>query len=97
MPSRCSIIVLALAALVVALLIPPTDSPDTPYNEADTPFAAVLTPSMHVSLPAARHTVAVSHGPGLLPFAFDTELAPLIEIPHSHPVSLPIVLHVLLC
>ena len=97
MPSRSSIVVLALAALVVALLIPPPDSPDTPYNEADTPFAAVLTPSMHVSLPAARQTPAVSHRAGLIPFVFHTELAPLVEIPHSHPVSLPIVLHVLLC
>jgi hypothetical protein len=97
MPLRRSIVVLALAALVAAFLISPPDSPDTAYNEADTPFAAVLTPSMHVSSPAARHTLAVSHHAGLLPVAFHAELPPLVEIPHSHPVSLPIILHVLLC
>lgn len=94
---RYAMLVLSLLALMVALLLPPIDSPDTPYNEADTPFAAVLTPSMHVSLPAARHTAAMSHPPGLLPFGFHNELAPLVEVPHVHSVSLPIALHVLLC
>jgi hypothetical protein len=97
MPQRCAILVVTLVAVVLALLIPPTDSPETPYNEADTPFAAVLTPSAHVSLPAARQPVGISHHPGLIPVSFHTELAPVVEVPHSRPVSLPIILHVLLC
>jgi hypothetical protein len=94
---RCAILVVTVAAVVLALLIPPIDLPETPYNEADTPFAAVLTPSAHVSLPAVRHMAGINHHPGLLPPNFHTELAPVVEIPHSRPVSLPIILHVLLC
>ncbi|GEM_PF-5615171 len=97
MPMRCAILVLTLVALIAALLITPPDSPDTPYNEADTPFAAVLTPSAHVTVPAARQSPMIGHHPGLLPLNFNTELAPVVEIPHSRPVSLPIALHVLLC
>lgn len=89
------LVVVSLLALLVALLIPPTDSPETPYDEADTPFAAVLTPCAHVSLPVAQ-PVVISH-PRLLSFNLDGELTPLVEIPHSRPVPLPIALHVLLC
>lgn len=97
MRMRCAILVFTIMALALALLIRPTNSPNTSYNEADTPFVAVLSPSIHVSLPAARQNVVIHHPPRLLPLSFAAEVAPLIEIPYSHPIDLPIVLHVLLC
>ena len=97
MPMCRYIILLTLFAVVFALLIPPQDLPETPYNEADTPFTAVLTASVHISAPATRQPVMISHHPGLVPLMLDGELSALAENPDSRPVSLPTILHVLLC
>jgi hypothetical protein len=93
---RRTVIALTLLALGLALCIPPTDLPETPYNEADTPFAAVPTASTHVDVPAA-HLAVVSFQPLHLFINFRPQPDLLIPLPHARRVSLPIVLHVLLC
>jgi hypothetical protein len=93
---RRAMIALTLLALGLALCIPPTDLPETPYNEADTPFAAVPTAAAHLDVPVAQQAVAIVQ-PLLLLNSFSPQPDLLIPLPHARPVSLPIVLHVLLC
>lgn len=89
-------IVLTLLALGLALCIPPTDVPETPYNEADAPFAAVPTAATHLDVRVAQQAVAIVQ-PLLLLISFSPQPDLLIPLPHTRPVSLPIILHVLLC
>jgi hypothetical protein len=91
------IIGLALLALLVALFVPPMDSPETTYNEADCPFVATLgSPAAHVAIVAAPLLATPAQAAPLV-HGLEVKWAPLPAAPRTAVVSLPIVLRVLLC
>ena len=97
MSLRRYIIGLTLLTLLLALFVPPMDSPETPYNEADYPFVATLQASAaHPGILAAP-LLATPAQAALLIRGFEVQWAALPTAPPREVVSLPIVLRALLC
>ncbi len=92
---RC-LIVLTLLATALALFVPPTDLPETSYDESESPFAAVVCSPVTADISVAQqqpavvhHAVAVHVG---VTFTSEPFLSPLPVTPPAPPVQ-----HALLC
>ena len=84
-------------ALLLALFVPPVDSPETPYNEADSPFVATpqsFAPQVGI---VTAHLLASPIQAALLVRGIEVQRTALPTAPRLEVVSLPVVLCPLLC
>ena len=91
------ILAVTVLALLVALVVPPVDLPETAYNESDSPFVALQPLAVHLD----HHTVAPQPAitsPLAISFHHPTsEWQVAVSSPTLHAASLPAALQVLLC
>ena len=96
MPARRFILASTLLALLVALVVPPVDLPETVYNESDSPFVALRVAAVHPDHVGAQQ--AVLAGPIAI-WVHDvvTEWRVFTPAPPTSVVPLPAAQEVLLC
>ena len=96
MPARSFILTLTMLALLVALVVPPVDLPETVYNESDSPFVALRLPAVHLDSASAQLPVIVNTA-SIWVHDASTQWRPVVLPPSARAHSLPIILQVLLC